>query len=498
MARVVIEAKTPIAVGSGDKDIMTDRLVATDVNGLPYVPATSIAGVVRSLMGESEGSKDFFGYQAGRGGHGSEILFTEAKILNSKGEVVDGLKPDAIKDDLLQKYKELPIRQHVRIGHRGVTPNAGKFDEQVVFAGTRFCFEMEMVAEARETEGGKVNFALFEEVTQKLSSNIFRLGGGTRCGFGEIVVIDIRQATLDLRTAEGRNEYLEKSSNLTKATEGFWTKYPNKAKNPNEKSDDDAKKAEGWTEYVMELEAKDFFYFGSGFGDDDVDMKPVSESRVKWKCDEDGYKGEIEKDMILIPATSVKGALSHRVAFHYNKKQKIFADQLEPDKLEEYVGKNNMAVRTLFGSEGAHIINQYGDRPSQKEDMQIRGKVILSDVIRDKESEKSSKILNHVKIDRFTGGAIDGALFSEKATFGEKRKKDGEYPYEMKVLVEKKAFEDKDIKDALEAALKDICKGLLPLGGGVNRGHGVFTGKLYENRVEIYPEDKRNERNEDR
>ncbi|MBR3713032.1 MAG: CRISPR-associated protein, partial [Bacteroidales bacterium] len=38
LARMIIEAKTPLAVGSGDKDITTDALVATDVNGLPYIP----------------------------------------------------------------------------------------------------------------------------------------------------------------------------------------------------------------------------------------------------------------------------------------------------------------------------------------------------------------------------------------------------------------------------------------------------------------------------
>ena len=61
LARFVIEAKTPLAVGSGEKDITTDALVATDVNGLPYIPGTAIAGVVRSMIGE-ESAKTFFCY----------------------------------------------------------------------------------------------------------------------------------------------------------------------------------------------------------------------------------------------------------------------------------------------------------------------------------------------------------------------------------------------------------------------------------------------------
>ena len=50
LARFVIEAETPLAVGSGEKDVLTDALVATDVNGLPYIPGTAIAGVVRHMI----------------------------------------------------------------------------------------------------------------------------------------------------------------------------------------------------------------------------------------------------------------------------------------------------------------------------------------------------------------------------------------------------------------------------------------------------------------
>ena len=57
LARVIIEAKTPIAVGSGEKDVITDALVATDVNGLPYIPGTALAGVVRSMIGEEKSRK---------------------------------------------------------------------------------------------------------------------------------------------------------------------------------------------------------------------------------------------------------------------------------------------------------------------------------------------------------------------------------------------------------------------------------------------------------
>ena len=81
------------------------------------------------------------------------------------------------------------------------------------------------------------------------------------------------------------------------------------------------------------------------------------------------------------------------------------------------------------------------------------------------------RILNHVSIDRFTGGAISGALFNEEALFA------GGAQFTMEILVRKDAAaEDPDILKAFENALDDACSGILPLGGGVNRGNGTFRG----------------------
>ena len=444
LARFIIECKTPLAVGSGDKDIKTDALVATDVNGLPFIPATSIAGVVRSMIGE-EKAKLFFGKQSKDKdeNRGSEIIFTEAKILDSKGDVVDGLNVDVWQDELLKEYRELPVRQHVRITDYGVADaaNAGKFDEQVVFAGTRFCFELEMVSDGE-------NYLYFEDVLKQFNRKTFRLGGGTRSGFGQIEVISLQTRVLDLRKEEELSLYLDKTSKL----ENNWLGWTD---NEKQACTEDS----NWIEYKLTLQPEDFFLFSSGFGDQDADMTPVKENKVIWN----GAKGHLSEDLILIPATSVKGALSHRVAFHWNKLNGIFAERLTSmDEREKVVGGNNKAVQILFG---------YEDQANR---IQQRGNLLFTDIIEENETEE--KILNHVAIDRFTGGAINGALFSEKATYGKG------HIYTMTIMAKNVALESEaKLKEAFESALLDICKGLLPLGGGVNRGNGVFKGTLSKN-----------------
>ena len=444
LARVIIEAATPIVIKSGEKNILTDGVVLRDVNGLPYIPGTSIAGVVRhAWIDAGKDYKNIFGFQEKNEGEGSKMIFSEARILDSLGNVVDGLQTE-IKDSLLMEYKQLPIRQHVRITEKGVAANTGKYDEEIVYKGTRFCFEMEMIGQ-KEDEGN------FDKLLNILQSETFRLGSGTRSGFGKIKVVSFQKRSLDL--TEQLDCYLLKSSNL-EDSKNWYKEEPAKGT---------VIENDNWVKYKLILKPEDFFLFGSGFGDEEADITPVKEKKViGW---EKG-RAEIKEESYLIPATSIKGAIAHRVAFHYNRKKERFADDktMTADDRTKYLGKNNEAVKSLFGSEG-----------DTKGNGKLRGNVILSDLYIDNVSEK---LLNHVAIDRFTGGAIDGALFSEKTVYG------GNNVLRIEILVNMKDMDD-DVINAFELTLDDIRKGMLPLGGGVNRGHGIFTGTIYKNGEEL-------------
>lgn len=433
LARIVFEAKTPLAVGSGEKDVVTDALVATDVNDLPYIPGTALAGVVRSMLEQEEIQTDtVFGFQKGNEGKGSEVIFSEAKILNSKGEVIDGLNPNASTDSLLKAYKALPIRQHVRINDKGGTDKGGKFDEQVVFAGSRFCFEIEMVSDGK-------TLGVFNAALQRLNDKTFRIGSGSRNGFGEIEVISLKTKELDLAKQNDLDTYLAKSSNL--AETAFWDSI-------SETCDKTPASNSNWTEYKLNISPDDFFLFSSGFGDDKTDITPVRARKVVWN----NGVGSLEDKFTLIPASSVKGALAHRVAFYWNKIKHLYAGN--PDAK---TGNKNEAVQILFGYEDGEV--------------QKRGNLIFSDVIA---APLNDKIINHVSIDRFTGGAMEGALFSESTLYGKGQS------YTLTILAKNTVLEG-CVKKALELAINDICTGMLPLGGGVNRGNGVFNGSFTRN-----------------
>jgi CRISPR/Cas system CMR subunit Cmr4 (Cas7 group RAMP superfamily) len=418
IAHIVIEADTPIKVGSNASDFLQDSPVQKDWNGLPMILGTSIAGVLRKdFKGDV---KDIFGEDKG-----SKVIISNALLLDEKGKVYEELLTS--KSDFLKVFDNLPIREHTAINSKGVTNNGAKFDEEVVYKGIRFKFSIEFIEDVKET---------FDSVLNILSNSAFRLGGGNTKGFGKFKIIEIKTGLVDL---ENYSSSLNGSEVLTSHNCEVKASIPKKH-----------------TTYTLKIRPDDFFMFGSGFGDDDADMTPVFEKVVDYK------NGKLSEKQVLIPASSIKGAIAHRTAFYYNKKM------LELGNDHTKTGENNEAVKAIFGHK------KELDKNTQKE-LGQKGKILISDCF--KEHSAQTKTFDHVAIDRFTGGAIDGALFQEKTVARD------DDSYEIEILLEK-TIQGDELK-AFENALKDIATGMLSLGGATTKGHGVFSGEVLKDGVEL-------------
>ena len=430
LAYVIIEAKTPLKVGGGKNDLFLDAPVQRDWNGLPMILGTSVAGILRRAFEDCKGEDDvneIFGTKDERDPNkqkGSRLIISNALLLVDKNnKVCEELLLQ--KSEFLRYFDILPIRDHVAIGANGTAKDAGKFDEEVVFKGTRFKFSLEL-------DGSKEEF---ERILNLLSDPALRLGGGSSKGFGSLGILEIKW---------GEFEPNEFSSSLNFSSDKFVEfKVEDKI---NQK----------FIKYKLKISPDDFFMFGSGFGDKEADQTPVLESVIDYN---NGRK-YLSNQKILIPASSVKGALSHRTAFHYNKLNG-YAD----------VGSQNKAVKEIFGYEKGK--NEKGSK----------GKILLSDCFLNYDEQKDAKVFEHVSIDRFTGGAIDSALFQEKAVV--KRDK-----FCIEILLKDGACDD--AKEAFERALKDVIHGRLPLGGATTKGYGFFKGEVVKNgkRLELTDEKK--------
>jgi len=147
LARITVEAATPVAVGTGDAGLTTDVLVATDVNGLPMLPGTSLCGVLRSLAesGMGDAVNDLFGFQGERrtdrenaDGAGARLILSSGRMVGDNGKAQDGLVAIDWTAPFYRHFLDLPVRDHCCITHRGAayTKGRAKFDEQVVYKGS--------------------------------------------------------------------------------------------------------------------------------------------------------------------------------------------------------------------------------------------------------------------------------------------------------------------------------------------------------------------------
>lgn len=508
VARFKVETNTPLSIGGGKDGLLNERLVARDANGLPYLPATGLAGVVRHelerLASDTVAIDAVFGYQDIEDGRGSRIAFTDGVLLSHDDQtVMEGVRLADFSHPYFSALQTLPSRDHVRIEHTGVASLHGKFEERLVHRGVRFVFEIEL-------EGNKEDAEIWTAVLAVLNDPAFRLGGGVRKGFGQLKVLFCHERLFDLSNEQDLIAYLEKDNALNASLQN-WKEVAAT------KSD-----SQGRVHFLLNIEPESFFLFGAGASDEAADDPPKKERFFQWL-----KSGPVLSDeYYLIPATSVKGALSHRTAYHYNRLKgqtieslagietrppaPVFsienglqeldagfnietidmpAESLEWRKLEEAIqslsmtdspswqrylealdelesdtsfpaGEGNAAVRELFG---------YAKNSDNEEaESGARGRVILSDLYISPQKAKE-KVFNHVSIDRFTGGARTGALFTQKVLNGS--------PGPLDIFVEETAFETPFVREAFEAALDDLTHGMLPLGGSTTKGQGAFKGQ---------------------
>jgi len=427
VANIVFEAITPLKVGSSDVDMLQDSPVQKDWNELPMILGTSIAGVLRKEF-DKKFADDIFGDERSKkkDNKGSRVIISNALLCDRDMSVIETLNLE--KNDFLKIFDTLPIRDHTAINDKGVADSekTAKFDEEVVYKGSRFRFRMELIADENDQEN-------WQKLIKTINSKTFRLGGGTTKGFGDINILN-EFSTYDVFDIDSE-DYQKKSSSLNTT---FSKPFPK-----------DKKACIDYTTYTLKIKPDDFYMFGSGFGDDEADMTPVYEQVVVYDKNNPEKSG-LSKTKILIPASSIKGALSHRTTYHYNLKKGFFIG-------DDRALKN---IPEIFGIK-------------KDDDQGKKGKVIFSDCFLDKADEK---VFDHVAIDRFTGGAIEGALFQEKTIANTK-------DFSIEILLRKGIAQE--YVEAFESALKDITTGMLPLGGATTKGHGVFGGKVYKDGVEI-------------
>ncbi|MBF0332793.1 MAG: hypothetical protein HQL40_03975 [Alphaproteobacteria bacterium] len=447
VARVTIQFETPFCVRSGDGDAFSDSAFVTDANGLPAIPGSSLAGILRNAAERLGIDLAIFGRRPEAAkkdlGEGSRLTVTWAHIHDHLDRPVDGLlAPDdpRLSHPVLRSARQGVVRDHVRIGHRGSAERTGKFDERVVPMGHRFTFDLGL-------QGGEPEKEVWPRLLNLLAWPGLRIGAGSRRGFGKFRLVRdaVRQRVFDLCESEDFAAYSRLPASLSEPADGLEDVKP--------VLDGPAELA------VIRLQgliADGGWLFGGGGALDNADIAPVREHVIEWA----GEAALSERARLYLPASAIKGAFAHRLAWHHNRlRPQIRAEALPLAEIARHSGAGNQAVRTLLG----HVADDDDDNPRA-------GRLLFADTYLAFGTEYGDERW-HVSLDRFTQGARAGRLFCEHVMAPRGLGAD----YEIVLLtagVDQIEAVDADMKRALWMTLRDMKDGRLTFGAAGNRGHG--------------------------
>ena len=427
IARFILQTKTPLHCGGGS-DPSLDQPVNRDSYGLWRIQGSSVAGILRSYIKDAEPELEdiLFGHQnrnfSSLDQSASLVWCSDASLLDFDDDFA--FKKIASGKDIGFGVGPF-VRDHVNIDlEKGTAIDGGKYDEEIVPPGVKFAIELKLDGWNEELSTDKSD--AFLKLCSAIKHGLITFGGKTVSGYGKVVCTYAEVKELNLKNKDDLETYLNLSDSPVFAdNEGHSVELL--------KVDDfTSKDGSIYTgKLVLPLVSNGpILVGGTNTKDSEVDMVCLMTPILDEKKKDYIYK-------YTIPGSSLRGVIRHRV---FDILKALNKDNEQNDELNSIFG-------SVSGKNGS------------------AGHIKCSDIYLD--IDKAQHV-QHVAIDRFTGGAIDGALFDEAPVW--------ESGLLLKTEIEFTALTALQTA-VLMHALLDICTGDAPIGGGTNRGNGVVRIK---------------------
>lgn len=182
--RLVVQS--PLCIGSGQDDGITDSLVLKDKQGKAFIPGTSLAGVLRDIVCSHDSNL-------------ADLLF---------GNLSDNRQSMINIDDVLLENSVYTVRDGVRIDSiTNTAEDTGKFDYEVVERGAAGSFSATITIRKNDIEDKAAVEQLAAALADQLMYGI-SLGAHTAKGFGEVKGSKIKVATYDFSQPDSLGAWL--------------------------------------------------------------------------------------------------------------------------------------------------------------------------------------------------------------------------------------------------------------------------------------------------
>ncbi len=424
--RIVISGKlkftTPVAFSSGNDEGLVDISLITDpFDGRALLTGSTLAGALRSYLRDYE-----HGYRKKEGP--GDLCSTLFGAHNDN----DGSDQSwIITSDSLGATPQVELRDGVKIDPKTNTAeDKKKFDFELLQAGCTFDLKLEVMV----PEAGDLRDKILQGLViclEGLENGNIMFGVRKSRGFGKCFVGGWNVDYFDMKDPEGLIKWIENSKSTTHL-----------------KTIRDALcTIKGLKDFKPNIpDARNQFSLKAIFGIDGsllIRSSPIDSNEpdvIHLKSKRDG------KMVPILSGTSVAGVLRARGL----KIAKTMGDEKNAKDL----------INDLFGNEDD------SSQSSEVKSTPFASKIVVAET---EIKNGIEMVQNRIKIDRFTGGAFQTALFNEQPVFGTE-------DTEVRIELLMKECSDAQIGLVL-LLLKDLWTGDLPVGGGISIGRGRLKGK---------------------
>lgn len=398
---------SPLILGCGE-DENSDIDLVRDWEGKPFIPASSIAGAIRNYM-DSILEKD----NTGRDKKENEII----RSFFGEREKESHISLITFYDSFPVNNLNIKLRDGVELNKiKRIAENKRKFEYEIIEPCAIFEFKCEITIREEHKEKkeqiDRINHTIYL-ILNALENGKIRFGAKTRRGFGEVKLEKSQILLLDMM----------KKNDTAKWLKFDWGNLGNK------KIEDFKNASLSANNYLTKIEAN--FHIPCSILIRHYSANPKDPDSIHLTCNGNG----------IIPGPSWAGLLRHTI---FNIGRTINKE----NEVKEIVDK-------MFG-----FVNE-----TEKDYLK---KAIASRVVLNESIIKNGTIIPYTrnKVDRFTGGVVDSALFDEAPM------------YKGDLILDIEIKDSKDYETGLILlALKDIGNGISPVGGGVNIGRGILELK---------------------
>lgn len=412
--RVVLGLRSVLSIGAADS-VQTDHDVVLDSRGKPLLPATSLAGLYRSRFDELRAMEIF-----GEVMEDESLRLTNSLTEDERSRIL-GRDGRRCAESAVRVYdgewdggnETVSTRDSVALKDK-VAVDKLKFDRQAVQVGARFVTRIEII------DTGRCSQDDVEGVISAIHSGELRLGSKSTRGFGRMEVLSCKRRRFGTDDVDGWLGF----DLFANEESPSWTTADDITKEVHEGGTCLGIKLRLELELRGGISIREYTTEPSDGGDPKPDYGQMIVHGTQAR-DEHGF------DVPVVPGTSWAGAFRERY--------------------ESIAGAGR--TRDLFG----YVDPGGGDGSSRKSRISFDESTIR---------EGEWKTLTRNAIDRFTGGTMDGALYTERSYFGGTT--------ELFICVSPADGLGWEHFAPLVVALADLNNGFLAVGGLTSVGRGLF------------------------